>query len=60
VLFLGGLIMLAAGLGILWTLRSLFRRPKIGEETVYLFEEASKARHSRIRGVGDDADEDVK
>ena len=56
VLFLGGLIMVIAGMVILWTLRSLFRQPKIGEETVYLFEEASKARRSRLRGDGEEED----
>lgn len=57
VLFLGGLIMVIAGSGILWPLRSVFRRPKIGEETVYFFEEASKARHSRLRGESEGEDE---
>ena len=57
VLFLGGLVMLLAGVWMLWTLRSLFNRPKIGEETAYLFEEASKARRSKLRGDGDNEEE---
>ncbi len=62
VLFLGGLIMVVAGGWILWTLRSLLRSPVIGEETVYLFEEATRARRSRLSRDGahehEDEDED--
>jgi dTMP kinase len=56
VLTLGGIVMIFAGVGILWTLRALFRRPRIGEGTKYLFEEASKARRSRFRSDGEDED----
>ena len=57
VLFLGGVIMVIAGGWILWTLRVLLRTTAIGHETVYLFEEANRARRSRLFGDGDgDAD----
>ena len=44
VLLFGGVVMIAAGVGILWNLRGLLRSPRIGEETRYLFEEATRAR----------------
>ncbi len=53
VLFLGGAVMIAAGLGILWSLRGLLRRTEIGEETRFLFEEASRTRRFPYGGEGD-------
>ena len=57
VLSFGGIVMIISGIGILWTLRSLFARPRMGEGTAYLIEEASRARRSRFRGDGEDKDE---
>jgi dTMP kinase len=55
VLFLGGMVMMIAGVGILWTLRSTFT-PRLTRGTAYVLEEASKARRSRYTGDGDDQD----
>ena len=53
VLFLGGAVMIAAGLGILWSLRRLLKQTEIGEETRFLFEEATRARRFPYGGEGD-------
>jgi hypothetical protein len=45
-LFAGGLTIALSGLGVLWSLRSLFVRPKLAEETRRFMEEAHRARQS--------------
>jgi hypothetical protein len=57
VLFLGGMVMIAAGFGVLWSQRGLLRGTRMGEETRYIFEEASRARRFPY-GDGDGEDED--
>jgi dTMP kinase len=44
VLFLGGLTMLVAGLGVLWALRSTIRRPSLGLEAQDIIAAANRAR----------------
>jgi len=46
VLFLGGAIMLASGVALLWSLRSLFTHPKLESATQDLIAHAEKARRS--------------
>ncbi|NND01185.1 MAG: hypothetical protein HKN91_00220, partial [Acidimicrobiia bacterium] len=46
VLFLGGAIMLLSGLGLLWSLRTLFTRPKLESATHDIIAHADKARRS--------------
>ena len=46
VLFLGGAIMLLSGLGLLWSLRTVFTRPKLEPATHDLIAHADKARRS--------------
>ena len=46
VLFVGGGIMLLSGLGLLWSLRSLFTRPKLEPSTHDIIAHADKARRS--------------
>ncbi len=46
VLFLGGGIMLLSGLGLLWSLRTLFTRPKLEPATHDIIAHADKARRS--------------
>ncbi len=52
VLLVGGLVMVLAGLGILWTLRFLLRQARLGEGTRYWIEEATRARSFLLRGDG--------
>ncbi|MGH8937651.1 MAG: MFS transporter [Acidimicrobiia bacterium] len=42
VLFLGGVIIVLAGLGTLWSVRSMFHRPKLTPEALRSFEAASR------------------
>jgi dTMP kinase len=56
VLLVGGVVMIGAGLGILWTLRALLRNPRIGEGTRYLIKEASRARRFRYSRDDDEGD----
>lgn len=44
VLFLGGLTMLLAGLGVLWALRSTIRSPTLGREAQNIITAANRAR----------------
>ena len=44
VLFLGGLTMLIAGLGVLWALRSTIRSPTLGLEAQSIIAAANRAR----------------
>ena len=44
VLFLGGLTILAAGLGVLWALRSTIRRPTLGADARNIIAAANRAR----------------
>ena len=44
VLFLGGLTMLVAGLGVLWALRSTIRSPTLGHEAQDIIAAANRAR----------------
>ena len=46
VLFLGGGIMLLSGLGLMWSLRGLFTRPKLEPATHDIIAHADKARRS--------------
>ena len=56
VLLVGGVVMIGAGLGTLWTLRDLLRNARLTEGTRYVIEEASRARRFRFRGDGDGGD----
>lgn len=49
VLLVGGVVMVGAGLGILWSLRVLLRNARLGEGTRYLIREATRARRRRSR-----------
>jgi dTMP kinase len=46
VLFAGGLTIIMSGLGVLWSLRDVFVRPKLAEEARRLIEEANRARQT--------------
>jgi hypothetical protein len=46
VLFIGGGIMLLSGAGLLWSLRTLFARPKLESATHDLIAHADKARRA--------------
>jgi dTMP kinase len=54
VLFLGGATIAFVGLGVLWSLRALFKPPKLGEDTRRMIEEASRARWATPDSPGDD------
>lgn len=47
VLFLGGLTIMAAGLGVMWAMRSQLRSPSLGRETQDIIAAANRARRSR-------------
>lgn len=49
VLFLGGLTVIASGLGVLWSLRGLLRMPILGKETQDIIAAANRARRIRTR-----------
>ena len=57
VLLVGGVVMVTAGLGILWTLRGLFRPSGLGDEAKYVISEASRARRFPLHGDGEAGDE---
>ena len=44
ILFAGGLTIALSGLGVLWSLRTLFTRPKLAEDARRFIEEANRAR----------------
>jgi dTMP kinase len=44
ILFAGGLTIALSGLGVLWSLRTLFVRPKLAEDARRFIEEANRAR----------------
>ena len=46
ILFAGGLTIALSGLGVLWSLRTMFVRPKIAEDTRRFIEEANRARQT--------------
>ncbi|MDJ0961321.1 MAG: MFS transporter [Acidimicrobiia bacterium] len=46
ILFAGGVTILLSGVGVLWSLRSLFTRPKLAEDTRRFIEEANRARQT--------------
>ena len=46
VLFLGGAVIVASGLGVLWSLRTLWAKPKLAEDTQWLIDEANRARRA--------------
>lgn len=56
VLLVGGVVMIAAGIGILWSLRQLLTHVRLGEETRYIISEASRARRFTLRSDGSRAD----
>lgn len=58
VLLVGGMVMIGAGLGILWSLRDFLRSARLGEQARYLVEEASRARRFPLRGDGESGDSD--
>lgn len=47
VLFLGGLTIMAAGLGVMWAMRSQLLSPTLGRETQDIIAAANRARRSR-------------
>ncbi|MCP3973623.1 MAG: MFS transporter [bacterium] len=47
VLFFGGAIMIISGMGLLWSLRTLFTRPKLESATHDLIAAAEKSRHAQ-------------
>ena len=49
VLFLGGLTILGAGLGVMWAMRSQLRSPSLGREAQDIIAAANKARRSGSR-----------
>ncbi len=48
-LFLGGMVILLTGLVTLWSLRSIFGRPKLGAEARDILAQADEARRAAIR-----------
>jgi MFS family permease len=46
VLFLGGITIMLAGLGVLWAMRSLLRSPTLGREAQAIINAANRARRS--------------
>ena len=46
VLFLGGMTIMAAGLGVLWAMRSMLRSPTLGREAQEIINAANRARRS--------------
>lgn len=48
VLFLGGLTIMLAGLGVLWAMRSMLRSPTLGREAQAIINAANRARRSRM------------
>ena len=52
VLFVGGGTIAASGIGVLWSLRTMWTRPKMGEETRRLIEEANRARRAGYGSTG--------
>ncbi|MEA2001020.1 MAG: hypothetical protein U9N84_03915, partial [Actinomycetota bacterium] len=54
VLFLGGLTIVAAGLGVLWSLRSSLRLPTVSREAQEIIAAANKARRSRTATGSDE------
>jgi dTMP kinase len=52
VLFVGGGTIAVSGIGVLWSLRTMWTRPKMGEETRRLIEEANRARRARYGSTG--------
>ena len=57
VLLFGGVVMIGAGLGILWSLRVLLRNARLGEGMRYLIREASRARRYGSRTDDESGDE---
>lgn len=59
VLFLGGITIMLAGLGVLWAMRSLLRSPTLGREAQAIINAANRARRSgmpaRAREEKDDS-----
>jgi len=55
VLLLGGLIMLLSGAGLMWSLRSVFGRPKMGAATHDIIAAADRARRRSRSEPGGDA-----
>jgi dTMP kinase len=54
VLFFGGVVIMAAGGAVVWVLRGVLVRPKVGEEARELFEETDRALRSRRDRDGGD------
>lgn len=50
VLFLGGLTIMVAGLGVLWAMRSMLRTPTLGREAQEIINAANRARRSGMAG----------
>ena len=48
VLFLGGTTIMMAGLGVVWAMRTILRRPSLGREAQDIITAASRARRSRM------------
>jgi dTMP kinase len=48
VLFLGGITITVAGLGVLWAMRSLLRAPTLGREAQDIIAAANRARRARM------------
>jgi len=57
VLFFGGVVIVAAGATVVWVLRGMLVRPKVGEESKKLIEEANRALRFR-RGTRHDETSD--
>jgi dTMP kinase len=60
VLFLGGLTILTSGLAVLLTLRSDFKKPRMGRETQDIITAANKARRTRPAGTQKKAEPQAK